>query len=119
MMAGFKTVVPTRGRRRCITLSVTALNLGAEVAAQLPKAPSYDLGHDGRRRFVLVPADGGSGVVKFGPECKSGALRCTSMPIVRFLREKLGAPDKRSVTLSYKMVEGVLMFGILDGEVRV
>lgn len=118
MMAGFKTVVPIRGRRRGITLSVTALNLGAEVAAQLPKASSYDLGHDGRRRFVLEPAEGKSGALRFCPSSESGGVRCTSKPIVRFLREKLGAPDKGSVTLSYKMVEGVLMFGVLDNEVR-
>lgn len=117
-MAGFKTFVPIRGRRTGVTLSATALYLGAEVAAKLPKAESYNLGHDGYRRFILEPAPGQSGAVKLISCGTSSSLRCTSKQIVRFLREKLKAPQQGSIALSHKMVDGVLMFGILDSEVR-
>lgn len=119
MMAGFKTFVPIRGRRRGITLTANALNLSPEVVALLPEAQSYHLGYDGHRRFVLEPAEGAGGAVKFCRSSKTSAsLRCTSKQVVPFLRDKLGAPEKGSVTLSYKLVDGVLMFGILDKEVR-
>lgn len=119
MMAGFKTFVPVRGRRRGITLTANALNLSQEVVALLPAAQSYHLGYDGHRRFVLEPAEGGGGAVKLSKSSKTcTSLRCTSKQVVAFLRGKLGAPETGSVTLSYKMVDGILMFGILDREVR-
>lgn len=119
MMAGFRTFVPVRGRRRGITLTANALNLSPEVVDLLPAAQSYHLGYDGHRHFVLEPAEGGGGAVTFSRCSKAYAsLRCTSKQVISFLRGKLGAPETGSVTLSYKIVDGVLMFGILDREVR-
>lgn len=116
MMEGFKRYVPDRGGRgRCVTISACRLNIGPLLAQELPQSESYVLGYDGHRRFILEPAKGGlGGDVKLFPGSKAGSRFCASKPVIRFIRQQLKAPEKGTVKLNAKMVDGVLMFGIVE-----
>lgn len=108
-----------QGGQNTVLLSVYRLTVSSDLAQQLPQADCYELGWDGGRRFVLEPGKNGKGTVRLHQYTNGGSLICTQKPVVRFLREKLKTPETGTITLTGKMVEGVLMFGIMDRDVRV
>lgn len=107
-----------QGGQNSVLLSVCRLTISSDLAQQLPRADRYELGWDGGRRFVLEPGKNGKGNVRLHQYTNGGPLICTQRLITRFLREKLKAPETGTITLTGKMVDGVLMFGIMDRDIR-
>lgn len=118
MIEGFKTYTPVRANAYSVTISKAALCVGGGWRYLLT-AESYNLGNDGGKRFVLEPAKDKEGAVTLHSYSKStNSLRCTKRDVLAFIRRKLGLKDAERLTMRAKDVDGVLMFGVLDGDVR-
>lgn len=118
MMAGFRTYIPLRRGSYTVSISKTALSVGGGWRYLLT-AETYNLGNDGGKRFILEPAKGKDGAISLVSSGEgSSALRCTQKAVVAFVRQKLGLKGADRLTMQAKDVDGVLMFGVLDNEVR-
>lgn len=120
MIQGFKTFVPSRAGDRQIRLSRTVLTIGHGWANFLT-AESYHLGFDGSGRFALEPARDGTGTVRIHSSAPSRRVRgfvCTQPTVVAFIRRSLKLKNNELLTMQAKEVDGVLMFGVLDSEIR-
>lgn len=118
MIQGFKTFVPIRAGDRQIRLSRTTLTIGCGWANFLT-AESYHLGFDGSGRFALEPARGATGAVRLrSADSSRRGFICYQPTVVAFIRRSLKLKDNELLTMQAKEVDGVLMFGVLDSEIR-